>query len=145
MSQTIEKHKKRIIFNTNKNRPEGFDSFYFFEQALKMRGDTIEDMDKETEQKDNKIEFIENKIELPDCKDIEKLNKLRLNRISSKTKCDRIIDTLKNSLKNHKNLKEKNFKILNKSFAFIMTCLENQLFNIHKNFKIKNSKFKNFK
>ena len=112
----------------------------FFEQAIKMMGDTIEDMDKETEQKDNKTEFIENKIGLPDCKDIEELNKLGLNRTQSKRKCDRIIDRLKNSLNNHKNLKEKNFKILNKTFALIMTCLENQLFNIHKKFKIKNNK-----
>ena len=31
-------------------------------------GDTIEDMGIELEQKDNKTEFFENKIGLPDCK-----------------------------------------------------------------------------
>ena len=30
--------------------------------------DTIEDMDIEIEQRDNKLEFLENKIRLPDCK-----------------------------------------------------------------------------
>ena len=42
-------------------------------------GDTIEDMDIEIEQKDTKIEFLEIKIGLPDCKIIEKMNKLRIN------------------------------------------------------------------
>ena len=46
--------------------------------------DIIEDMDIEIEQKDNKIEFSENKIELPDCKVIEEMNRLGLNKIASK-------------------------------------------------------------
>ena len=43
-------------------------------------GNTIEDMDIETEQKDNKIEFLEKKIGLPDSKVIEEMKKLRLNK-----------------------------------------------------------------
>ena len=39
-----------------------------FEQALTIIGDTIEDMDIEIEQKDNKIEIFELKKGLPDCK-----------------------------------------------------------------------------
>ena len=69
-------------------------------------GDTIEDMDIEIEQKD-KIEFLENKIGLPDCKVIEEMNRLGLNKISSKRKGDRIMDRLNNSLKNHKHIKNK--------------------------------------
>ena len=47
-----------------------------FVQATKIRGDTIEDMDIEIEQKVSKIEFLENKIGLPDCKVIEEMNRL---------------------------------------------------------------------
>ena len=35
-------------------------------------GDTFEDMDIEIEEKDSKIEFLENKIGLPDCKLLKK-------------------------------------------------------------------------
>ena len=36
-----------------------------FEQAINLMGDTIEVLDIEVEQKDNRIEFLENKIGLP--------------------------------------------------------------------------------
>ena len=49
-------------------------------------GDTIEDMDIEIEEKDNKKDFVENKIRLPDCKVIEEMNRLGLNKVSSKEK-----------------------------------------------------------
>ena len=38
-------------------------------------GDTVEDVDVEVEQKDNKIEFLQEEIRLPDCKIIEEMNK----------------------------------------------------------------------
>ena len=57
-------------------------------------GDTIEDMDIEIEQNDNKIEFSKNKVGLPDCKVVEEMNKLRLHKISSERKVDRIMDRL---------------------------------------------------
>ena len=38
--------------------------------------DTIEYMDIEIEQKDNKIDFLENKVGKPDCKVIEEMNRL---------------------------------------------------------------------
>ena len=65
-------------------------------------GDTIEHMDIEIEQKDNKTEFLENKIGLTVCKVFEEMNKLGLNKVSSKRKGNRIKDRLNNSLKNHK-------------------------------------------
>ena len=46
--------------------------------------ETIEDMDIEIEQKDNKKEILGNKVGLPDCKVIEKINRLGLNKITSK-------------------------------------------------------------
>ena len=39
-------------------------------------GDTTEDMDIGIEQKDNKLEFLENRIGLPDCKVFDEMNKL---------------------------------------------------------------------
>ena len=47
-------------------------------------GDTNKNMDKEMKQKDNEMEFLENKIGLPDFKGIEELNRLGLIKISSK-------------------------------------------------------------
>ena len=70
-------------------------------------GDTIEDMDIEIEQKDNKIEFLDNKIGLLVSKDIEVMNSLGLNKISSKRKGDKIMDRLYKSLRNHKYIENK--------------------------------------
>ena len=64
-------------------------------------GDTIEFMDIELEQKDNKNEFLENEIGLADSKFIEEGNKLGLKKISSKRKGDRILYSLTNSPNNH--------------------------------------------
>ena len=57
-----------------------------FEQATNMLGDTFEGMDIERERKENKIEFLENKRGLPDCKVIEEMNRLGLNKIHLKEK-----------------------------------------------------------
>ena len=65
-----------------------------FEQAINLLGDTIEDMVIEMEQKDNQIDFLENKIGLPDSKVFEEKNKLGLNEKSSKTKGGRIMNRL---------------------------------------------------
>ena len=88
-------------------------------------GDTIEDMDLETEQKAAKIEFLEIKIGLPDSKVFGEMNKLELNQISSRRKGDRIMDRLSNSLIDHIHLKIKSnkTKILNKSFALVLAYL----------------------
>ena len=61
-------------------------------------GDTIENMDIEIEQKNNKIEFLENRTGLPDSEVFEEINKLGLN----KRKAGRIMDGLHNALNNHK-------------------------------------------
>ena len=63
-------------------------------------------MDIEIEQKGNKIEFLGNKIGLPDSKVIEKMNKLRIKKITSKWKEDIIMDKLFNSPNIHNDIKE---------------------------------------
>ena len=49
-------------------------------------GNTTEDMNIEIEQKDNKIEFLEDKIGLPGCKVIEEMNRLGLEKNQLKEK-----------------------------------------------------------
>ena len=70
-------------------------------------GDTIEDMGIEKEQKDKKLEFLGKTIDEPDCKVIEEMNRLGLNKISSERKGDRNMYRLNISLTNHKNIKIK--------------------------------------
>ena len=53
---------------------------------------------------------LENKIELPDSKVIEELNKLGLKKKSTKWKVERIIDSLNTSLKNHKDFENEKQK-----------------------------------
>ena len=48
--------------------------------------ETISDMHIKLEQKDNKIQFLEQKIGIPDSKVIEGTNRLELNKISSTEK-----------------------------------------------------------
>ena len=70
-------------------------------------GDTIGDMHKEIEQRDIKIEILENKTGLPEFKGFEEMNKLGLKEILSKQKDDRIMDRLNISPNNHKYIKSK--------------------------------------
>ena len=62
-------------------------------------GDKISDMDIELEQKDNKIQFLEDKVGIPDSKIDEEMNRLDLNKISSKDNIDRIMNRFKKHLK----------------------------------------------
>ena len=64
-------------------------------------GETISDMDIEIEQKENKIQFLEDKTGVSDPKVVEEINRLDINKISSK-KNDRIMNRLNKTLSNHK-------------------------------------------
>ena len=70
-----------------------------------IMGETISDMDIEIEQKDNKIQFLEDKIGIPDSKVIEEMNRLDLNNMSFEEKTDRIMNRLNKTLTNHKFIK----------------------------------------
>ena len=107
ITQTIEKYNKESYSTQSKIRQNALIQNKVFEQAISILGDTIEDKDIEIEQKYTKIEFLENKIRLPDCRIIEKLNRLGLNKLSSKRKGDRVTDRLNISLNNHKYIKNK--------------------------------------
>ena len=68
-------------------------------------GDTIDDMDIEFEQKDNKISFLEKKIGVTDDKIVEEMNRLYLNKISHKEKNNRIMNRLNKTLNKHNYIK----------------------------------------
>ena len=55
----------------------------------------------ELEQKNNKIQFLEDKLGMPDSKIVEEMHKLSLNKISRKDKCDRFMNRLNKTLNNH--------------------------------------------
>ena len=76
-----------------------------YEEAINIMGDTINDMDTESEQKDNKKILSEKKIGITDDKLIEEMNRLHLNKISNKEKNDRIMNRLNKTLNKHNYIK----------------------------------------
>ena len=63
-------------------------------------------MDIDFEQKDNKIQFLEDKKGIPDCKTVEEMISVDLSKTSSKDKCDRIMVGMNTVLSNHKYIKK---------------------------------------
>ena len=59
-------------------------------------GDPIEEMHIEIEQKDEKKRIFQNKIGLQHSEVIEEMKRFGFNKISSKRKCDRTMDRLRN-------------------------------------------------
>ena len=106
ISQTIENYNKESYATDSIIKQNAFIKNRVFQQARNIIGDTIEDLHLEIEQKNNKIELLENK-KGPDSKVIEEMNKLGLNKISSKRKRDRIMDRLNDSLNKHKYIKNR--------------------------------------
>ena len=76
-----------------------------YKEAINIMGDTINDMDVEIEQKDNKLSFLENKIGVTDDKVVQEMNKLDLNKISDKEKNNRIMNRLNKTLNKHNYIK----------------------------------------
>ena len=67
---------------------------------------TIENLDIEKGQKDNKTEILKRNIRLAESKVIEEMHKLALNKISTKREGDRIMDRLNFSLNKLKYIKK---------------------------------------
>ena len=65
-------------------------------------GGTISDMNIDLEQKDDKIQFLGDKIGLPDSRVTEQMNRLGLNKISNKEKNDRNMNKINKTIHNHK-------------------------------------------
>ena len=80
-SQTIDKYNKEPFSTRSQIGQKCLIQSKVFKQAINIMGETISDMDMEIEQKDNKIQFLEDKIGIPDSKVIEEMNRLDLNKI----------------------------------------------------------------
>ena len=76
-----------------------------YKKAINFMGDTIDDMDKEIEQKHNKISFLGNKIGVTDDKIIEEKNRLDLNKVSDKEKNIRIMNRINKAPNKHNYIK----------------------------------------
>ena len=105
ISKTIDKYTKESFSTRSQIGQNASIQSKIFKQAINIMGETISDMDVEIEQKDNKIQFLEDKIGIPDSKVIEEMNRLDLNKISCKEKNDRIMNRLNKTLHNHKCIK----------------------------------------
>ena len=105
ISQTIDKYNKESFSTRSQIGQNALIQSKVFKQAINIMGETISDMDIEIEQKDKKIQFLEDKIGMPDSKVMEEITRLDLNKISSKEKNDRIMNKLDKTLHNHQYIK----------------------------------------
>ena len=105
ISQKIGKCNKESFSTRSQISQKTSNQSKVFEQAINIMGETISDMDVEIEQKDNKIQFLEDKIGITDYKVIEEMNRLDLNKISCKEKNGRLMNRLNKTLDNHKQIK----------------------------------------
>ena len=105
-SQTIDVYNKESFSTSSQIGQNAFIQSKVFKQAIKILGETISDMDIETEQKDNNMQFLEHKVGIPDSKVIEEMKRLDLKKNSCKEKNDRIMNRLNKTLNNHKYIKK---------------------------------------
>ena len=85
ISQTIDRYNEESFSRRSQIGQNALIRSKVFEQSNIM-GETISDMDIEIELEANKIQFLENKIGIPDSKVIDGLNKLDLNKKTCKEK-----------------------------------------------------------
>ena len=101
-SQTIAKNNKESFSTKSQFGQRALYQSKVFKQAKNLMGETISDMDREFGQKDNKLQFLEVKKGIPDCRVTEEMNRIDLIKISSKEKNDRFLNRLNRTAKNHK-------------------------------------------
>ena len=105
ISNIVDKYNNQSLATRSKLGQNALIQSNIFKEAINIMGDTINDMDVEIEQKENKILFLENKIGVTDDKVIEEMNRLYLNKISDKEKNNRIMNRLNKTLNKHKYIK----------------------------------------
>ena len=101
ISNIIDKFNKQSYATKSKLGENALIQSSVYKEAINIMGDTINDMDVEIEQKDNKKSFLENKIGVTDDKIVEEMNRLDLNKISDKEKNIRIMNRLNKTLNKH--------------------------------------------
>ena len=105
ISNIVDKYNNQSLATRSKLGQNALIQSNIYKEAINIMGDTINDMDVEIEQKENKILFLENKIGVTDDKVIEEMNRLDLNKISDKEKNNRIMNRLNKTLNKHKYIK----------------------------------------
>ena len=65
ISHTVDRYNKESYSTRSQIGQNALIQSKMFKQAIKIMGETISDMDKKLEQKDNKKQFLEDKIGLP--------------------------------------------------------------------------------
>ena len=105
ISNIIDKYNKQTLTTRSKLGENALIQSNVYKEAINIMGETINDMDIEIEQKDNKIYYLENRIGIPDDTVIEEMGKLDLNKISDKAKNNRIMIRLNKTLDKHKYIK----------------------------------------
>ena len=102
ISQTIDKYDKESFSTRSQIGQNALFQSKVFKQAKNILGDLLSEMDKEIEQKNIKIHFLEDKVGIPDSKVLLEMNGLDINKLSNKEKNDGIMKRLNKALINHK-------------------------------------------
>ena len=105
ISKTVEKYNNESFSTRSQKGQNALIQSKIFKQAIEIMGYTIDDMDIEIEQKDNKISFLEKMIGVTDDKIVEEMNRLFLNKISDKEKNNRIMNRINKTLNKHNYIK----------------------------------------
>ena len=105
VSNIIDKYNNQSLATRSKLGQNALIQSSIYKEAINIMGDTINDMEIEIEQKDNKISFLENKIGVTDDKVIEEMKRLDLNKISNNEKNNRIMNRLNKTLNKHNYIK----------------------------------------
>lgn len=77
-----------------------------YKKAMYLMGDTIADMDEEIEIKDNKINYLENKIGMTDKEVVKEMKNKGIKLTEDKSRKDRILNRLKRNCIKHNMLAE---------------------------------------
>ena len=105
ISNTVDKYNNQLYATKSILGKNALIQSSIYKEAINIMGDTINDIDVEIEQKDNKILFPEDKIGFTDDKVKEEMNRLDLNKITDKERNNRIMNRLNKTLKKHNYIK----------------------------------------
>ena len=101
----IDKYNNQSYATKSKLGENALIQSSIYKEAIIIMGDTINVVDVEIEENDNKISFLENKIGVTDDKIIEEMNRFDLNKIPNKEKNIRIMNRLNKTLNKHNYIK----------------------------------------
>ena len=97
-SKAIDKFNKQSLSTSSQIAHKVLIQSRVFKQVIKLMEETLSNMNIELEGKDNKTQFLEGKLGMPDSKKVEEMNRLDLNKTSSKDRTNTIMNWLKKHL-----------------------------------------------